>query len=68
VQRQLRDHYSARSEELHRSITESLKVAADSAKTGEDEKVARIRHVEAELARIKALSESAAALSIGASS
>jgi hypothetical protein len=65
VQRQLRDHYSARSEELHRSINESLKVAGDAAKTGQAERVARIRHVEAELSRISALRDSAAALSVG---
>ena len=67
VQRQLRDHYSARSEELNRSITESLKAAAESAKTGEAEKATRMKHVEAELARIKALGATAVALSAGAS-
>lgn len=63
VQRQLRDHYSRRAEELHRSTSEALKAAADAAKIGQTERARRAKDIEAELARIKSLKAKAAALS-----
>ncbi len=55
VQRQLRDHYSARAEELHKSTTENLKAAQEAAKVGATEKAGRLRDIEAELGRIRGL-------------
>ncbi|MGH1501964.1 MAG: dynamin family protein [Acidimicrobiales bacterium] len=63
VQRQLRDHYSRRAEELHRSTTEALKAATEAAKVGAVERATRTKDIEAELARIGGLRKRAAALS-----
>ncbi len=62
VQRQLRDYYSTRAEELHKSTTEALKGATEAAKIGQSEKGSRIRDIEAELGRIKQLRDKATAL------
>ncbi|MDH4364721.1 MAG: dynamin family protein [Acidimicrobiia bacterium] len=53
VQRQLRDHYSARAEELNRSTSEALKSAQDAVRVAEADKSKRIKDVQAELDRIK---------------
>lgn len=55
VQRQLRDHYSARAEELNRSTSEALKSAQDAVRVAEADKSKRIKDVQAELDRIKNL-------------
>lgn len=55
VQRQLRDHYSARAEEMHKSTTQALQAAASAVKIGEGERVGRQRNIEAELKRIGAM-------------
>ncbi len=55
VHRQLRDHYSSRAEELHRSTTESLKAASDAANLDQNQRARRTKDVEAELARIERL-------------
>ena len=55
VHRQLRDHYSARAEELHKSTTESLKAASDAANLDQNQRKQRTKDVEAELARIERL-------------
>lgn len=55
IQRQLRDHYSSRAEELHVSTAEALRAANDSAKRGVTEGEQRRKDVEAELERIKGL-------------
>ncbi len=55
VHRQLRDHYSSRAEELHRSTTESLKAATEAANLDQNQRVTRTRDVEAELGRIERL-------------
>lgn len=63
TQRQIRDFYSARAEELHRSTTEALAAANQAAATDERERSARIRDVTAELERLGRLRERAEALS-----
>ncbi len=55
VHRQLRDHYSARAEELHKSTTESLKAASEAANLDQNERVTRTKDVQAELQRIQQL-------------
>jgi uncharacterized membrane-anchored protein YhcB (DUF1043 family)/signal recognition particle receptor subunit beta len=59
VQRQLRDHYSARAEELHRSTTEALKAANLAAKQLESERTKRVADIDAELKRIGSLHDMA---------
>ena len=62
VQRQIRDHYSARAEELHRSTTEALKAANVAAKEHESTRVKRLADVGAEIDRLAALRQRAATL------
>jgi uncharacterized membrane-anchored protein YhcB (DUF1043 family) len=62
VQRQLRDHYSSRAEELHRSTTEALKAATAAAKQLQTDRVKRLADVDAELARLATLRDKAQAL------
>ncbi len=62
VQRQLRDYYSTRAEELHKSTTDALKAANEAAKIGQSERGSRIRDIEAELGRIRQLRETAVGL------
>jgi hypothetical protein len=57
LQRQLRDHYLARAEELHRSTLDALGKARDAARTDASLCEQRLRDVEAELDRIRALQE-----------
>jgi len=62
VQRQLRDFYGARAEELNRSNAEALKAAQEAAQKTEVERQKRVRDLQAELARLKELRERAAAV------
>ncbi|MEM9745557.1 MAG: dynamin family protein [Actinomycetota bacterium] len=62
VQRQLRDHYATRAEELHRSTSEALAAANAAAKKLESERVGRLKDIDAELGRIDALRDRAVAL------
>lgn len=55
VHRQLRDHYSTRAEELHKSTTESLKAASEAANLDQNQRKQRTKDVEAELSRIERL-------------
>lgn len=55
VHRQLRDHYSARAEELHKSTTETLKAASEAANLDQNQRKQRTKDVEAELGRIERL-------------
>lgn len=55
VHRQLRDHYSTRAEELHKSTTESLKAASEAANLDQHQRKQRTKDVEAELSRIERL-------------
>ncbi len=57
VQRQLRDHYTARAEELHRSTSEALAAAQQAAAADETDTARRRRDAEAELRRIAQLRE-----------
>ena len=62
VQRQLRDHYSARAEELHRSSSEAVKAASAAAKRSEADRVQRLHDIDSELARLTGLRDRALAL------
>jgi signal recognition particle receptor subunit beta len=62
TQRQIRDFYSARAEELHRSTSEALSAANQAAQIDERERAGRIRDVQAELDRLTALRNRALAL------
>ncbi len=62
VQRQLRNHYSTRAEEMHVSTSQALKAAAEAVKIGQGERVARKKNIEAELGRIRALRAKAEAI------
>lgn len=62
VQRQLRDHYSARAEELTKSTAEALKQANSAAKVAEQDRAKQLRDVTAELERIEGLRKRAQAL------
>lgn len=55
VQRQLRDHYSTRAEELNRSTQEALKAASEAAQIGTSERASRQKDLSAELQRIRSL-------------
>jgi len=55
VQRQLRDHYTARADELMRSVTETLNAAAQNAKGDQATRQQRLKDVSAELDRIQKL-------------
>lgn len=65
TQRQLRDHYSQRAEELHRSTSEALAAARDAAQTDERDRAGRLRDVDAELERLRSLRARAVALADG---
>jgi hypothetical protein len=52
VQRQLRDFFSSRADELHRSTTEALNAAQKAVKSDEATRQRRLKDVEAELVRI----------------
>jgi predicted GTPase len=62
VQRQLRDFFSGRAEELHRSTAESLKAAEQAAKADQATRQQRMRDVGAELERIGSLRKRAGEL------
>jgi hypothetical protein len=55
VHRQLRDVYSERAEQLHRSTTEALQRTQQAVNSSESERQRRLRDVEAELQRILGL-------------
>lgn len=62
VQRQLRDHYSDRADELNRSTAEALRSATEAANVAEADRSKRLRDVKAELERIDGLRARAEAL------
>jgi GTPase SAR1 family protein len=62
VQRQLRDYFSARAEELHRSTTSALASAQQAVKSDAATRQKRLRDVDAELKRIATLRNKAFAL------
>jgi len=55
VQRQLRDHYMSRAEELQRSLGESMNAAQQAVKSDQETRTRRLRDVEAEIERIRGL-------------
>lgn len=55
IQRQLRDTFAARAEELHRSTSEALTAAQNAVKADETTRVSRLKDVDAELTRISRL-------------
>ena len=62
IQRQLRDYYSARAEELNRSTNEALKAASDIARQSQGEREQRLRNLDAELNRLRQLRARAGAV------
>ena len=62
VQRQLRDHFTELADELQTSVSTSVKAAKSAVSTDSSVRNARIRDLEAELARITGLEEKARAL------
>jgi hypothetical protein len=62
VQRQLRDFYATRAEELNRSNAEALKAAQAAAQQTEAERQKRMRDLSAELGRLRELRERAVAV------
>ncbi|HET6212295.1 MAG TPA: dynamin family protein [Micromonosporaceae bacterium] len=57
IQRQLRDHYSGLAEELNRSNAEALTAATEAARRTQAERDARLRDLDAELARLAQLKQ-----------
>jgi uncharacterized membrane-anchored protein YhcB (DUF1043 family) len=55
INRQLRDHYAARAEELNRSSAEALRAANEAAHRSSGERERRLKDVVAELARLREL-------------
>ena len=66
MQRDLRDHFMARSDELVRSAQESLIATERALQTGEAERQQRIADLHAELERIAALEDEGQALALAA--
>jgi flagellar motility protein MotE (MotC chaperone) len=62
IQRQLRDHYSTRADELNRSNAQALQSASDAAKRTQSERDKRLKDLDAELARLRVLQQRAAAV------
>jgi Dynamin family len=59
IQRQLRDHYTARADELQRSLADGLRAAQHAVQSDQATRQRRQRDVEAELRRIQTLRKSA---------
>ncbi|MGI5191080.1 dynamin family protein [Promicromonospora sp. CA-289599] len=59
VQRQLRDHYAARADEIQRSTTDSLRAATEAARSDEKDRARRRKDIAAELGRLAELSRRA---------
>ena len=62
IQRQLRDHYSARAEELNRSTAQALQSATEAANRTKAERDKRIADIDAELGRLHELRKHAKAV------
>ena len=59
VQRQLRDYYTARAEELQRSLNDAIAAAQKAAQSDQQTRTQRLREVDAELTRIQGLRKQA---------
>jgi hypothetical protein len=55
IQRQLRDHYTTRAEELNRSTSEALRNSQSAAKQSQAERTKRLTDIDAELDRLRKL-------------
>jgi dynamin family protein len=62
IQRQLRDHYTARAEELNRTTAEALQTATEAARKSESERTSRLKDLDAELTRLTSLRSRAEAI------
>ena len=62
IQRQLRDHYSARAEELNKSNAQALQKASEAAKRSQAEREKRLKDLDAELSRLRTLRQRAVAV------
>jgi hypothetical protein len=62
VQRELRDHYTALADELHRSNARALTAATEAARRTQTDRAQRLKDVDAELARLRALRQKAEAV------
>ena len=62
IQRQLRDHFTARAEELYRSTTDALQKAQQAIRIDESTREQRLEDVTAELTRIRGLRDEVLAL------
>ena len=62
IQRQLRDHYSARADELNRSSNQALQAASEAANRNQAEGAKRLRDIDAELGRLRELRRRAVTL------
>jgi hypothetical protein len=62
VQRQLRDFYATRADELNRSSAEALRAAQAALQDNETQRQTKIRNLNAELARLEELRQRAAAV------
>ena len=62
IQRQLRDHYGTRAEELNRTTAEAQRSATEAAKRNQVERERRLKDLDAELARLAQLQQRAEAV------
>jgi hypothetical protein len=62
IQRQLRDHYGTRGEELNRTTAEALRSATEAAKRTQVERERRLKDLDAEIARLGQLQQRAEAV------
>jgi len=62
IQRELRDHYSARADELNRSTSQALTAATEAVKRSTGEREKRLRDLDAELGRLRQLRQQATAV------
>ncbi|HKE51500.1 MAG TPA: dynamin, partial [Actinomycetes bacterium] len=62
IQRELRDHYSARADELNRSTSQALAAATEAVKRSTGEREKRLRDLDAELSRLRQLRQQATAV------
>ncbi|MBI4939848.1 MAG: dynamin family protein [Actinobacteria bacterium] len=62
IQRQLRDHYTARADELNRSTSQALQSATESVKRTQADRDRRVKDLDAELGRLAQLRQRAEAV------
>ncbi len=60
IQRQLRDHYAARAEELGQSLGQAMQSASEAVKRTNAEREKRVKDLDAELTRLRRLAQKAA--------